>query len=731
MSLGFGETVQALTPDPKYFTLTNSNGLSATSYLGSVRQTLSFKVSGLGLSKVALSGSFTDLLGVPSFAQVAYTGSYASLSGLPTLFDGTWGSLTGKPTFAAVALSGAYGDLIGLPTLFNGAYSSLTGTPTFATVATSGRYSDLVGLPTLFNGAYTSLTGTPTFATVATSGQYADLLGKPVLFSGSYTDLSNKPTLFSGAYSSLTGTPTLATVATTGSYTDLSNKPTLFNGAYSSLTGTPALATVATTGSYTDLSNKPILFNGAYSSLTGMPTFATVATSGSYADLSNKPILFNGAYTSLTGTPTFATVATSGKYSDLVGLPSLFNGAYTSLTGTPTLATVATTGSYTDLSNKPTIPSPQIQSDWTQTTTTALDYIKNKPTLFSGAYADLTGTPTIPATQLQSDWNQTTTTALDYIKNKPSGLTNTGSAGTGTWSLQVQTGDGLTSQVADIAFFSTFNNYPADKGQRRTADITAGFASGVWGNEYLAFGVGSNDSKPVSTERMRISGNGNVGIGTKSPNCPLHIYKGGSGGSESLMGEIRVCSDDGNIARVGCYEESGGTTWGGWFQYNGANAQEGVDQLQIGGKRNGTDVSYINLGAIMGMLVLDTDPRQHTSWLSMVTSWFKLQTQGLLEKQYDRLKTAQARTQVCVSLHLGRTTSQVWFSSWRLIQHRRNTARVGCTSITTTQEVKGTLEVSRSTRKMRVSTLLHRVNRRRRSITMELCCQLQGRVEDT
>ena len=44
------------------------------------------------------------------------------------------------------------------------------------------------------------------------------------------------------------------------------------------------------------------------------------------------------------------------------------------------LATVATSGSYNDLTNKPTIPAAQIQSDWNQTTTTAKDYIKNKPT---------------------------------------------------------------------------------------------------------------------------------------------------------------------------------------------------------------------------------------------------------------------------------------------------------------------------------------------------------------
>lgn len=51
----------------------------------------------------------------------------------------------------------------------------------------------------------------------------------------------------------------------------------------------------------------------------------------------------------------------------------------------PTLATVATSGSYNDLSNKPTIPDAQIQSNWNQTTTTAKDYIKNKPTILKNS----------------------------------------------------------------------------------------------------------------------------------------------------------------------------------------------------------------------------------------------------------------------------------------------------------------------------------------------------------
>lgn len=86
--------------------------------------------------------------------------------------------------------------------------------------------------------------------------------------------------------------------------------------------------------------------------------------------------------------PTFASVATSGSYNDLSNKPNL--------------ATVATSGSYNDLSNKPLIPAAQIQSDWTQTITTAADYIKNKPNLAtvatSGAYNDLSGKPSVATT---------------------------------------------------------------------------------------------------------------------------------------------------------------------------------------------------------------------------------------------------------------------------------------------------------------------------------------------
>lgn len=52
---------------------------------------------------------------------------------------------------------------------------------------------------------------------------------------------------------------------------------------------------------------------------------------------------------------------------------------------------------------KPTFT--QAQADWSQTTTTEPDYIRNKPT--------------IPSAPVQSNWNEVDTTSLAYIQNKP------------------------------------------------------------------------------------------------------------------------------------------------------------------------------------------------------------------------------------------------------------------------------------------------------------------------
>lgn len=71
------------------------------------------------------------------------------------------------------------------------------------------------------------------------------------------------------------------------------------------------------------------------------------------------------------------------------------------------------------IKNKPTIPAAQVNSDWDAESGVA--EILNKPTLSavatSGSYTDLTDTPTIPAAQVNSDWDAASGVA--EILNKP------------------------------------------------------------------------------------------------------------------------------------------------------------------------------------------------------------------------------------------------------------------------------------------------------------------------
>ncbi len=87
----------------------------------------------------------------------------------------------------------------------------------------------------------------------------------------------------------------------------------------------------------------------------------------------------------------------------------------------PSLAAVATSGNYNDLNNKPSIPAPQVNSDWNASS--GIARILNKPNLApvatSGSYNDLTDKPSAPEIpdQANADWNATSGVA--QILNKP------------------------------------------------------------------------------------------------------------------------------------------------------------------------------------------------------------------------------------------------------------------------------------------------------------------------
>ena len=139
------------------------------------------------------------------------------------------------------------------------------------------------------------------------------------------------------------------------------------------------------------------------------------------------------------------------------------NGAFRPISTCPTLATVATSGSYNDLSNKPTIPAAQVQSNWTQTTTTAVDYIKNKPTLAtvatSGSYNDLSNKPTIPTVNNATLTIQKNgTTVKTFTANASSNVTANITVPTKTSEITNDSNFVASGDLATVATSGSYND---------------------------------------------------------------------------------------------------------------------------------------------------------------------------------------------------------------------------------------------------------------------------------
>ena len=78
------------------------------------------------------------------------------------------------------------------------------------------------------------------------------------------------------------------------------------------------------------------------------------------------------------------------------------------------LAEVAASGSYNDLTDKPVIPAPVQVNDGTLTIATNGNTVA---TFTANSSSDVTADITVPA-QVQSNWTQSNTSAVDFIRNK-------------------------------------------------------------------------------------------------------------------------------------------------------------------------------------------------------------------------------------------------------------------------------------------------------------------------
>ena len=157
-----------------------------------------------------------------------------------------------------------------------------------------------------------------------------------------------------------------------------------------------------------------------------------------------------------------------------IALSDLSVGAEGTASGDGSIGYNDTTGVFTY--TQPVIPA-QIQSDWNQATTSALDFIKNKPT--------------IPAAQVQSDWNATT--GLGVILNKPSIPTNTNTtysqssvASAANVNLRLTGSDSTNDDILVTAGNNVTFSSVTSAGF--TINSTGGGGSGNQGNDSVAVG---------------------------------------------------------------------------------------------------------------------------------------------------------------------------------------------------------------------------------------------------
>ena len=362
--------------------------------------------------------------------------------------------------------------------------SKYTKTEDLATVAISGSYNDLLNKPHIPNDqvqADWSQTGTtePDYIKNKPTNVSAFTNDAGYLVSSDIAGKADKTTTYTktevdNLVSPKANSSDLATVATSGNYSDLSNTP-------ATLTQTEVNTGTDTTGKLvTAKIIKDTVDNAIYG---GGSSSGTVITT---TNISSEGLSAGFAKSVQIGTSTPVTTDANGKIS-LPAYPDISGKANSS-----DLATVATSGSYNDLSNTPTIVSG-VKVGESGSTISPVDGIITIPEIDS---------------QIQSDWEQTTTTAKDYIKNKPEVLTNAsilslfngGIVDTSGNSIVINTNN-LDTQVSAagyvkssaLATVATSGSY-TDLTDKPTIPSLSGYATETWVSDKFDDVLGINAS---------------------------------------------------------------------------------------------------------------------------------------------------------------------------------------------------------------------------------------------
>lgn len=252
--------------------------------------------------------------------------------------------------------------------------------------------------------------------------------------------IRNKPAIskvgHTGEYSDLLNRPDLKAVATTGSYNDLIDKPSIPPAQVQADYGE------SDSGAVDYIKHKPDL--SVYSLVTETGNSIAMSIDDDY-DLVVSLLDKNGNTLSTQDIDLpIESMVVDATYANGVLTLTLQNGNTLDVDISDIVSGLVpdsrkvnghaldedVTISYNDLTDKPVIPAAQIQSDWDESDSQAVDFIRNKPVIPEQVQSDwdqsdsqavdyIKGKPSIPAAQVQSNWDESDSSSPAYILNKP------------------------------------------------------------------------------------------------------------------------------------------------------------------------------------------------------------------------------------------------------------------------------------------------------------------------